>query len=77
MRLIVLSLVTGLILASCATRTVYLRVAVPLPPTPVWVKISGDELQCLSTETFVKLVELEEQHFTYEDRLVAKLKATQ
>lgn len=77
MRLIALSLVIGIILASCTTRTVYLRVAVPLPPTPTWVKISGDELQCLSTATFIKLVEREEQHYTYEDRLVAKLKATQ
>ena len=77
MRLIVLSLVIVTILVSCATRTVYLRVAVPLPPEPKFVTIQAEDLSCLTTETFLKLVEREQQHFTYEDRLIAKFKASQ
>lgn len=77
MRLIMLSLVIALTLSSCATRTIYLRVAVPLPPVPEWVKVPGHELRCLSIETMVKLIEREEQHLTYEDRLVSKFQASQ
>lgn len=77
MRLIVLAGVIVLILSSCYTRTVYVRISVPVPEAPEWVKITGQELQCLSTETFVKLVEREGQHQTYEDRLIGKLKAIQ
>jgi hypothetical protein len=77
MRLNVLVVVIAIILSSCYTRTVYVRVAVPVPPAPEWVKVPGIELQCLSEDTFVKLVKREQQHLTYEDRLISRLKAIQ
>ena len=77
MKLIVLSLVIVTFLVSCAaTRTVYVRVPLPIPVKPKLVTITGAELACLSDNVFMKLVERGIQRNKFEARLLAIMETT-
>ena len=46
-----------LILSGCASEQVqYINTPLPIPPEPSYPTIAADELQCLSNDTYYKLV---------------------
>ena len=51
-----LILLTALILSSCASTTIPVPVPLPLPPPVEIPKVMGDELSCLSNDTYKRLV---------------------
>jgi hypothetical protein len=77
MRSSVLVVVTAIILSSCSLLPArQVSVPLPIPVEPSWIKITTEELNCLTQEVYEKLLRRDLQHNGFEARLLAILKST-
>lgn len=74
MKKIVLTLtMIGSLTAGCVTHTVHKPVELPVPDRPNLPAISGDQMQCLSSETYLTLANRQALLTQYAERLEAVL----
>jgi hypothetical protein len=64
-----------LLLAGCTPQVIYLYPELPLPEMPSFPKIAGADMDCLSEEAFMSLVERDVIKTVYAERLYKVIEA--
>lgn len=68
-------LILATFLASCGS-TKFITVPLVLPPQPEYVKVSGDELQCLSEDAYIRLAKSVKQRNAHIETLEDIIRST-